>query len=70
MAEVLEMLQLVDDDGVAEMEVGGGGVHPELHPELPAGLQLADEILLDEQLVTAALDDGELVVEVAHGGVI
>jgi hypothetical protein len=49
---------------MAEVEVGGGGVHAELDPEPAAGLELAHEILLDEQFVAAALDNGELVVEV------
>jgi hypothetical protein len=63
-AEVLKVAQLVDDHRVAEMEVRVGRVHTELDPEAATGLQLADEVVLDEQFVAAALDDGELVVEV------
>ncbi len=63
-AEVLKVAQLVDDHRVAEMEVGSSRVHAELHPEPAAGLELANEVVRDEQLVGPALDDGELVVEV------
>ena len=62
-------LQLVDDYRVAEVEVGGGRVEAELHPQPAAGLELADELLLDEKLVTPALDHRELVVDVDHGSV-
>ncbi len=33
-AEVLELAHFAEDDGVAEVEVGGGGVHAELDAEL------------------------------------
>jgi hypothetical protein len=34
--EVLELAQFLEDDGVAEVDVGGGGVEPELDAERPA----------------------------------
>ena len=62
--EVLELPQLVDDHRVAEVQVGGGRVEAELHPEGAAGLQLPDEVLLEQQFLTAAPDRGQLTVDV------
>ena len=36
MARVLELAQLLQHDGVAEMDVGGGRVEPELDPQRAA----------------------------------
>ncbi len=62
--EVLELPQLVDDHRVAEVQVGGGRIEAELHPEGASGLQLPDEVLLDQQFLTAAFDRGQLMVDV------
>ena len=35
-ARVLELAQLLEHDGVAEVDVGGGRVEPELHPQRTA----------------------------------
>ena len=46
-AEVLELPHFAKDDGVAEVEVRGGGVHAELDAELAAGFFGVDEPLLE-----------------------
>jgi len=40
---VLERSQLVEDDAVAEVDIGGRGVDPELHPKRPPGAELLGE---------------------------
>ena len=40
MAHVLELAQLAQDDRVAEVDVGRGGVDAELHPQRPALAEL------------------------------
>ena len=54
--EVLEMAQLVDDHGMAQVQVRGRGIHPQLDPELAPGLQLPDKFFLDEEFLATALD--------------
>src|SRR5207248_11461562 len=44
--QVLELAQLPENDRVAEMDVGCRGVDPELHPQPPAGRELALELAL------------------------
>src|SRR5512135_304476 len=56
-AEFLKMPQLVDDHGVTEVQVGRRRVQAELDTQPPAARQLARELFLDEQFVTAALDE-------------
>ncbi len=43
MPGVLELAQLAEHDRVAEVDVGGGRVDPELHPQRPVELQLLGE---------------------------
>jgi hypothetical protein len=52
------------------VQVGRSRIEAELHAEGPAGLELPDEILLEEQLFTAAPDHGQLVVDVHRDPVI
>ena len=47
-AAVLELAQLAQDHGVAEVDVGRGRVDPELHPQRPALAQLALERALGQ----------------------
>jgi len=47
-AELLEVAQLVDHHRVAQMEVRGGGIEAELHPQLAAARELFRELLLDD----------------------
>ena len=44
MAEVLELAQLLQDDGVAEVDVGRRRVQPELHAQRTARPELALEL--------------------------
>ena len=50
MPQLLEVAHLPEDDGVAEVEVGGGGVEADLDPErlaaLSGGFQLRGELVL------------------------
>ena len=59
MAEFLEVAQLVDHNGVPDVQVGRRRVHAELHPQLAAGLQLAGEVFLEDQFLGPALDELE-----------
>ena len=69
MAEVLQLAQLVELDRVAEVQVGPGRVEAFLDPQRLAAGELRRELGLDQQLVGAALEDGELVLDVdGHGG--
>ena len=43
MAPVLELAQLVEDDGVAEVDVGGRRVDPELDPQRTQRCELLGE---------------------------
>ena len=68
MAQVLQLPQLVELDGVPEMEVGPGRIEAFLDPQRLAARELRDELALDDQLVGAALEYGEVVIEVeGHG---
>ena len=59
MPEVLELAHLVQDDGMAQVQVRRGRVEPRLHAQGLALGQLADEVLLDDQFMDAAPDDVE-----------
>ena len=60
MAEVLELPHLVEEHRMTQVQVGRGGIEPGLHPQRTAGLEFFDEILLDQQLIAAALEDIQL----------
>ena len=64
-AEVLQLAQLVELDGVAEMQVGPGGIEAVLDAQRHAARELGHELALDQQLVGAALEDVELLPGVA-----
>jgi hypothetical protein len=70
MAEVLELTELVHDNGVAEVQVGRSRIEAELHAEGPAGPELPDQVLLEKEFFTAAPDHGHLVVDVHRDPVI
>src|SRR4029453_13367386 len=45
-AQVLELAQLREHDGVPEMDVGSGWIHAELHPQRDAARQPCLQVLL------------------------
>src|SRR5262245_59790361 len=68
MPQVLQLAELVELDGVAEVEVRTRGIEPLLDPQRLAASELCRELALDDQLVGAALEHGQVVVDVeGHG---
>jgi hypothetical protein len=65
-AEILKMPQLVDQDGMAKMQVRRGRVETGLDAQGAAGLEFFDEFGLDQQFVGAALDQRQLGVDIDH----
>ena len=65
-AEVLEVAQLVDQHGVAEVQVGRGRVEAGLDAQRAAGFEFFDQFGLDQQFVGAALDQRQLGVDLGH----
>ena len=61
MAEVLHLAHLVQHHRVAEMDVRRGGIEAELDAQRLAAGELVRDLGLDDELVGAALEDGELV---------
>ena len=66
-SQILELAQLVDHHRVPEVQIRRSGVHAELDPQMASGLELLSHLGLDDQLVAAAPDEFQLVVNVAHG---
>ena len=65
-AEILKVLELAQHDGVAEVKIGSGRVHAELHAQRLAGgaglLELGAQVALANDFRAAFLDVGELFV--------
>ena len=59
MAQILQLAQLVQHDGVAEVDVGRGRVEAELDPQWHAGCfrarQLGQPLVLGQQFAAAPL---------------
>ncbi len=53
MTEELKLAQLFKNDGVAEVNVRGGGVDPELDAERAAELELIEKFLFREDFGSA-----------------
>ena len=68
MAEVLQLPQLVELHRVAEVQVGPRRIESFLDAQRLAALELGGELRLDDQLVGATLEDGELVLDVGGHG--
>ena len=75
MAEILKMLHLADEDGVAEVQVRGGRVEADFHAQRTAEGQARFEVLFADELHEAFLKIGDLLVwchgdnsKVADGG--
>ena len=62
--QVLEVLELLNEHGVAQVQIRGGGVEPGLDPEgFPRGpglLQAGGQFLFPNDLVAPLPDDGHL----------
>src|SRR2546422_1049118 len=71
MAQVLEVLQLMDEDGVSEMEIRRGGVEASLDAERPPVFErlreLVSEFLRGDDLDGPARDEGKLPLHFVHG---
>jgi hypothetical protein len=68
-AEVLELAQLLEHDGVPEVDVGGRRVHPELHPQRPPEPELGLQPARGQRLRGVAREvGGGLLGGVGHPG--
>ena len=65
-SEILELAQFVQNDRMAEMDVGRGRVDAELHPQRPARSQLGPELVGVDAVDRARRQDLELLVHVAR----
>ena len=63
MAQILQLAQLVQHHGMAQVQVGGGRVQAQLDAQGSAGLFRTDQLLykfaFDQQFVDTPLGDGE-----------
>ena len=68
-AQLLELAELAEHDREPEVDVGGGGVDPELGPQRAAGRELAPEVGLGDEVDRAGAEDAELFVDAdGHDG--
>ena len=65
-AQFLKVAHLVHDHGVAQMQVGSGGVKAHLHAQGRAAFQFLAQFLLVNQFRHAALDHGHLAINIHH----
>ena len=65
-AEVLELAQLAEHDREAEVNVGGGGIDAELHPQGRASFELAAELGLADEVDGPRANDPYLLVDRRH----
>lgn len=63
MAEVLEVLHLPEQYGMAQMKIGGGGVEPSLHTQRAAQFEPLSEILFPDHFREAFAKVGDLFVD-------
>ena len=70
MAEILELAELAHDHRVADVDIGGGGIHAQLDAQgLIRGhalLELLEQVLLVDEIDDAALEDFELFTSRTH----
>ena len=68
MAEILQLAQLVELHGVTQVQIGARRIETLLDLERNAAFQLGDKLGLDEELVGAALEHGQMMIDVeSHG---
>ena len=58
MTEILELSQFSQHHTVAEMDIGGGGIHSELHPQRTTESELFPQLRLADDLSRALLQQG------------
>jgi hypothetical protein len=64
--KILQLAKLVQQHGVAQMQVGRGRIEPGFDSQAVPFTQAVLELGLDEKLVGAPFEDGERVVYRAH----
>ena len=62
-AELLELAELAQHDGEAEVDVGRGRVDAELGPQRAAGAELAAEVGLGDEVDGSGAEDAQLIVD-------
>ena len=66
MAQILEMPQLVDQDGMTEMEVRRGRIETGLDPQWAATLQSFDQLGFQQEFIAPPLDDLQTAFNINH----
>src|SRR5262249_35185640 len=66
-AEVLERTELAQDDRRTQMDVRGGGVEPELHPQGPPGTELVPQLVLGDAVDGVGAQGAQLLIDVGPG---
>jgi hypothetical protein len=69
MPQVLKLLQLAEEDGVAKMQIRSSGIEAGFHAQRPAALQFLYELRLDQELVRAAPDGFDLLFDWRQGAI-
>jgi hypothetical protein len=64
--EFLKLAQLVEQDGVPQMQVGRGGIESRLHAQRSPGAQPLRQLALQENLLRTALDFSQCLSDRAH----
>jgi hypothetical protein len=59
-AQILKMAQLVDENGMAEMQIGRRGIEPGLDPQRTSHPESVDQFGLQEQFIAASLNEGQI----------
>jgi hypothetical protein len=60
MAQFLELTQLINKDGMTQVQVGSRRVEPGLDAQWLATLELRDQLGLDQEFIRTALDQRQL----------
>ncbi len=68
MPQILELAQLVDQDRVTQVQIGRRWIETGLDPQRLSALELFDQLGLDQQLFSTALDQRQLLFNRLHKG--
>ena len=66
MSQILELAQLVDEHGVAEMQIRRGRVETGLDAQASPGFQAFHELAFDQYFIRATLDQCQRFVVCGH----